>query len=33
MTITKGKNICSGSGFINIKNDYYATINVNKYIF
>ena len=30
---TKGKNICSGSGFINIKNNDYATINVNKYIF
>lgn len=30
---TKGKNIFSGSGFINIKNNDYATINVDKYIF
>jgi hypothetical protein len=30
---TKGKNICSGSGFLNIKNNDYATINVDKYIF
>ena len=28
---TKGKNICSGSGTVNIKNNDYATINVDKY--
>jgi len=28
---TKGKNICSGCGTVNIKNNDYATINVDKY--
>ena len=30
---TKGKNICSGYGTVNIKNNDYATINVDKYTF